>query len=117
ACQATGEVDLVTVTGADVLEDRRHALLERDAVKARVPARERGRGGRACTVARRFGCLRQQAACFAASVELAPSRRRVEHEPSGEASEQEVGDGRLVVATVPMRTRRYLLDRVAKLVG
>src|SRR5947199_269675 len=70
ACQATGQVDLVTVTGADVLEDRRHAPLERDAIETRVPARERGRGDRACTVARRFGCPHQQASCFAASVEL-----------------------------------------------
>ncbi len=117
AYEGACEVDLIAVTGADVLEDRRHALLERDAIETRVPARERGRGGRACTVARRFGCARQQVACFAVSMELAPSRRRVEHEPSGEAGEDEVGKEWLVIAIVRMRTRRYLLDQTTQLVG
>ena len=117
ACEAACEVDLVAVTGADVLEDRHHTLLERDAIEARMPARERRRGGRVGTIARRFGRLREQAACFAVPVELTPSRRRVEHEPSGEARENEVGEGRFVIATVRSRTWRYLLDRTAELVG
>src|SRR5207248_7065541 len=111
-CQATREVDLVAVTGADVLEDRRHALLERDAIEARVPARQRGRGGRACTVARRLDCLHQQVACLAVPVQLAPSRSGIHLKPSREAGQDEVGDRRGPAPTVTPATwaRRHPLD-------
>src|SRR6266496_2408900 len=87
------------------------------AFSTRVPSRQRWRRASAGEVAARATCRPAPAACFAVPVELTPSRRRVEHEPSREAGEDEVGEGRFVIATVRMVTWRYLFDRAAELVG
>ena len=115
--EPAGEVDLVAVAGADVLEDRRDTLLELGAVEARAPARARGRS--------RPRLHRRRAASTDCASRSRPSpcpcssdRPDAESSTGGPGSGQnEVRERRFPVSAVRATTWLDPLDRAAEVVA